>query len=239
MLRDVCQLDYAEIAAILDIPPGTVRSRIARGRAALPQPADREPGTGCRSSNVATMTDPTAPGGPDRTGDTDAAKAADGADPLDELASAYIDGEASPAEVARVDADPELQARVAGLRTVAAAVAQPVHPSRAEVRDAAIAAALAAAPARTARTEPIEVTDLARVRDRRRHGRTRPWALSVAAAVLVALAAIPLLAGLGDDGDNAATVAGEQLTEQADRAEDAADEAAARPVPRPRPRPAR
>ncbi|MCB1016137.1 MAG: hypothetical protein KDB10_13610, partial [Acidimicrobiales bacterium] len=28
-------LDYAEIAETLGIPPGTVRSRIARGRAAL------------------------------------------------------------------------------------------------------------------------------------------------------------------------------------------------------------
>jgi RNA polymerase sigma-70 factor (ECF subfamily) len=37
-LRDVAGLDYAEIAAVLDLPPGTVRSRIARGRAAL---ADR------------------------------------------------------------------------------------------------------------------------------------------------------------------------------------------------------
>jgi RNA polymerase sigma-70 factor, ECF subfamily len=35
VLRDLCQLDYAEIAAVLDIPAGTVRSRIARGRAAL------------------------------------------------------------------------------------------------------------------------------------------------------------------------------------------------------------
>ena len=34
VLRDVCQLDYAEIGQVLDIPPGTVRSRIARGRAA-------------------------------------------------------------------------------------------------------------------------------------------------------------------------------------------------------------
>ena len=35
VLRDLCALDYAEIAEVLDIPPGTVRSRIARGRAAL------------------------------------------------------------------------------------------------------------------------------------------------------------------------------------------------------------
>ena len=35
VLRDICDLDYAEIATVLDIPPGTVRSRIARGRAAL------------------------------------------------------------------------------------------------------------------------------------------------------------------------------------------------------------
>ena len=35
VLRDLCDLDYAEIAEVLDVPPGTVRSRIARGRAAL------------------------------------------------------------------------------------------------------------------------------------------------------------------------------------------------------------
>jgi RNA polymerase sigma-70 factor (ECF subfamily) len=35
VLRDLCDLDYAEIAEVLDIPPGTVRSRIARGRAQL------------------------------------------------------------------------------------------------------------------------------------------------------------------------------------------------------------
>jgi RNA polymerase sigma-70 factor (ECF subfamily) len=35
VLRDLCDLDYAEIAEVLDLPPGTVRSRIARGRTAL------------------------------------------------------------------------------------------------------------------------------------------------------------------------------------------------------------
>jgi RNA polymerase sigma-70 factor (ECF subfamily) len=35
VLRDLCGLDYAEIAEILDLAPGTVRSRISRGRAAL------------------------------------------------------------------------------------------------------------------------------------------------------------------------------------------------------------
>ncbi|MEP7115584.1 MAG: sigma factor-like helix-turn-helix DNA-binding protein, partial [Ilumatobacteraceae bacterium] len=35
VLRDVADLDYAEIAAVLEIPVGTVKSRIARGRAAL------------------------------------------------------------------------------------------------------------------------------------------------------------------------------------------------------------
>jgi RNA polymerase sigma-70 factor, ECF subfamily len=35
VLRDLCDLDYAEIAAVLELPPGTVRSRISRGRVAL------------------------------------------------------------------------------------------------------------------------------------------------------------------------------------------------------------
>jgi RNA polymerase sigma-70 factor (ECF subfamily) len=43
VLRDLCDLDYAEIAEVLDIPAGTVKSRIARGRAILVErlgPAD-------------------------------------------------------------------------------------------------------------------------------------------------------------------------------------------------------
>jgi RNA polymerase sigma-70 factor (ECF subfamily) len=50
VLRDLCGLDYAEIAEVLDIAPGTVRSRISRGRGALahvlagnPSPAPERP----------------------------------------------------------------------------------------------------------------------------------------------------------------------------------------------------
>lgn len=35
VLRDLCDLDYSEIADVLGVPPGTVRSRISRGRAIL------------------------------------------------------------------------------------------------------------------------------------------------------------------------------------------------------------
>jgi RNA polymerase sigma-70 factor, ECF subfamily len=35
VLRDVCDMEYADIGELLDLPPGTVRSRIARGRAQL------------------------------------------------------------------------------------------------------------------------------------------------------------------------------------------------------------
>jgi RNA polymerase sigma-70 factor, ECF subfamily len=56
VLRDLADLDYAEISDVLGLPPGTVRSRIARGRRALadhlgnaqgnPEPTVRRPTDG-------------------------------------------------------------------------------------------------------------------------------------------------------------------------------------------------
>ena len=43
VLRDVCQLDYEEIGEVLGIPPGTVRSRIARGRGQLARAVGAQP----------------------------------------------------------------------------------------------------------------------------------------------------------------------------------------------------
>jgi RNA polymerase sigma-70 factor (ECF subfamily) len=40
--RDVADLDYAEIAAVLEIPVGTVKSRIARGRRILAERLRRD-----------------------------------------------------------------------------------------------------------------------------------------------------------------------------------------------------
>lgn len=54
VLRDLCRLDYAEIAEVLDIPPGTVRSRISRGRSSLAQALD----PGNQRSASARRTDP-------------------------------------------------------------------------------------------------------------------------------------------------------------------------------------
>jgi len=44
VLRDVADLDYADIAAILDVPVGTVKSRIARGRGLLASTISRANG---------------------------------------------------------------------------------------------------------------------------------------------------------------------------------------------------
>jgi RNA polymerase sigma-70 factor (ECF subfamily) len=48
VLRELLGLDYAEIAAVLGVPGGTVRSRLARGRAALARLLGNQPDPGSR-----------------------------------------------------------------------------------------------------------------------------------------------------------------------------------------------
>ena len=103
---------------------------------------------------------------------------------LDELASAIVDGEA----VLPADADRALVERVAAMRTACSAIAAPVDPPTASVREAGIAAALGAS---------VTSTDVHSLATRRRRTRAVP-----AAAVA---AAIALLVGIGimGSGDDA------------------------------------
>ena len=52
VLRDLCDLDYAEIAETLGVPPGTVKSRIARGRGLLVQRLGNSDPTAQRPSST-------------------------------------------------------------------------------------------------------------------------------------------------------------------------------------------
>ena len=116
----------------------------------------------------------------------------------DELLSAYLDGEATSAEIAEVEGDDALLARVEELRAMSDAVAAPVPSLSAEQRDQLITAALGVTDAEVdARLEAKIVP---------RH-RPQPLFLAVAAAVILLAAAVS--AGLlgsrgGDDADMAA-----------------------------------
>lgn len=120
-------------------------------------------------------------------------------DPLDDLASAHLDGHTTPEEVARVATDPVLSARIARFETARAALrataAEPVDPHE---RDSAIAAAL------TAFDEGHDhvVRPVAAFRARRWWVAPRALRLAgVAAAVALLALAVPLLGRLDRDGD--------------------------------------
>ncbi|MXZ52307.1 MAG: hypothetical protein F4Z34_03870 [Acidimicrobiaceae bacterium] len=110
----------------------------------------------------------------------------------DELVSAYLDGEATPAEIAEVEQDDVLMARVEQLRSVRDAVAAPVAPMPAELRDQMIGAALAAADAETAQRREARIVPIHRRRE-------TLLAVAAAAVLLAAVVSAGLIASRGGD----------------------------------------
>jgi hypothetical protein len=123
-------------------------------------------------------------------------------DPLDELASAHLDGLTSPDEARRIEDDPALVERVARLRAARDAVRVADRPVDPERRELAIAAALAAADGPA--TAPV--TSLAEVRARRG---PPTWVRLVGAAAAVALAALLIPRLLRDDHDATTLASGD------------------------------
>ena len=122
-------------------------------------------------------------------------------DPLDDLASAHLDGATTPEEAARVQADPSLSARVEALRLVRTAMAATAPPDGGR-REQAIAAAL------MAYDEDRTVTPLTPVVSRHRGPAQRSWRVASVAAAVAALAAlVPLLASLSSGSDDSANTA--------------------------------
>ena len=185
VLRDVADLDYAEIAEVLDIPIGTVKSRIARGRGQLAE-RPREPGRCRRTSNRR----PTAhPHHHDMTYQNDHSE-------LDQrrlLASAYVDGELTAVERASAEGDANVMNEVATLRDVRRRLAVDETPDAAR-REAAIRAALAAGgPAVVAPPPPSALA-------RRRARWLAP--LAAAAAVVAVVGGVVALRSTDDGGDD-------------------------------------
>lgn len=110
----------------------------------------------------------------------------------DELVSAYLDGEATPAEIAEVEASDALLARVEEFRAVRDALAEPIVPLPAVQRDDLIGAALGVADAEDAARPEARVVPLQR---------PQRLLLAMAAAVIVLAAVVGtgLIASRGGD----------------------------------------
>jgi len=128
----------------------------------------------------------------------------------DELVSAYLDGEATPAEIAEVEQNDALMARVEQLRSVRDAVAAPVAPMSAERREQMISAALAAVDAETTQRREARIVPVHRRRE-------TLLAVAAAAILLAAVVSAGLIASRG----------GDESAELAATADDSAETAAA------------
>ena len=118
----------------------------------------------------------------------------------DELVSAYLDGEATPGEIAEVEQDDELMARVEQLRAVRDAVAAPTAPVSEELRDRMISVALAVADAETTPRPQARVVPF-----HRRH-QTR-FAVAAVVILLAAVAGAGLIASRGGEDSQMAVEA--------------------------------
>ena len=130
---------------------------------------------------------------------------------LDELASAYLDGEATAEEAALAESDPELQARVEELQAVRDVVAAPVEVPSDEVRDQMIARAL---------DHRAPVVSLETVRRRLRVVPPQARVILAAAAVVAAIAVV------GVTVFNQATHDGDQFADDMATSADAPEEPA-------------
>ncbi len=148
---------------------------------------------------------------------------------FDELASAHLDGATTPAEAARVAADPALRSRVEELRRIRDAVAEipSVDPSR---RDPAIAAAMAAFADDGSAEGRAPESPLATVTSRRGPSPTIVRVLGAAAAVALLALLVPILGRLvGSNDEDTASFdsSGAAIENTPDRAESGADDRAA------------
>lgn len=182
-------------------------------------------------------------------------------DDLDLLASAYVDGEATSEEVALVEGDPELLARVAELRAVSEqlsamppvdAALKQQHLAAAMAEFSGLAASVDSASAGVAAADPASVEPTAgpnttssvpslaekrRDREARKAQRSMPQWMPAAAAFLLIGGGVVFLAGRGGDNDSSAEMATEALDTSSDEAadfmaDDASDAVAAEPEAR-------
>lgn len=161
-------------------------------------------------------------------------------DPLDELVSAYLDNEATPAERAQVEADPMLLARVRSWTELRSAWSEP-PPVPDDERESTIFAALAAfdEPATTAplTTAPLTtstgVTSVTPIERARRPRLAYVSWLGAAAAVLAVVLVVSRLGGSNDtdtglaEAGSADSVAAAAADEQAETFEAAASDTTA------------
>ncbi len=122
---------------------------------------------------------------------------------LDELASAYLDGEATAEEAALVESDPRLQELVEELQAVRELMATPVEAPSDEVRDQMIARALD-------HRAPVVSMETARRRLRAIPPQARAILAAAAVVAAIALVGVTVLDRQGDefaDDDAAAPVA--------------------------------